>query len=348
MRYYDIQILQAGSTTIFREYTSYPKSGNGTNQNDPGALDVMLDIYAYTFATPQGQAVVQIRGVSIADISQASNFNGCDISVFAGFQKGLPLNNPDQAGLILKGKIFQAFGNWQGTAMTLDLVIVTKGAVTAQNTNISFNWRAGTPLADALAATFRTAFPKIKQKIQVNPKLVIAHDEVGVYQALPAFAQYLKPFTAAAVGGAYAGVDLTWTPDQIVAFDGSTVGKPTQIAFQDLAGQPVWLNQLVIQFTVPMRADIQVGDYVAMPIGLFGNPNNPAGAPGAVITTSASQPQARQQSIFSGTFQIIQVHHMGIFRQADGMAWVTVFNGAVQAPAAPKGNVIIETLSFSP
>ncbi len=75
-----------------------------------------------------------------------------------------------------------------------------------------------------------------------------------------------------------------------------------------------------------MRGDINVADLITMPKGILGNPNNPSGAPGLVATTSASQPQARQQSIFSGTFMVGTVHHLGIFRQADGTAWTTVIN----------------------
>jgi hypothetical protein len=98
-----------------------------------------------------------------------------------------------------------------------------------------------------------------------------------------------------------------------------------QLAFQDLIGQPTWLSFGSIQFVCPMRVDLSVADVVAMPKGILGNPANPAGAPGAVTTTSASQPQIRQKSIFTGNFFITSVHHLGEFRNPASQAWVTVF-----------------------
>lgn len=73
-----------------------------------------------------------------------------------------------------------------------------------------------------------------------------------------------------------------------------------------------------------MRADLSVNDYVQMPKNLLQTP-------GAVVTTSASQPQARQSSAFNGTFMINSVHHMGNFRQPSGDAWVTVFQAVASA-----------------
>jgi hypothetical protein len=328
-----VNVTAQAPSQLLREYTSYPKVGAG-NQNDPGALNVVLDAYVYEFGEPQGLMSVSVHGVSIADLSQASNFTGCSFYMYAGFQSGLPLNNPNQAGLILQGAIFQSFGNWIGTEMSLDFVIAPPGAMAAQNSNISFVWKAGTPLATALASTLGAAFPGVKQNIAINPNLVLAHDETGVYQSLPPFAQYLKTITASILGGTYPGVSLCWTPTQLNAYDQSTQSSPVQIAFSDLLGQPVWLNPNIIQIVCPMRADLNVNSYISMPKGILGNPANPAGAPGAVITTSASHPEQRQTSIFNGIFQIIKVHHMGIFRQPDGEAWVTVFDATAQTATA--------------
>lgn len=329
MRYYEIVISKPGESAVFKRFTSFP---NG--QSDPGALNVIIDAYVYPFAIPASQTVIQIWGISLEDISQANNFTGYTINVYAGFQNGLPLNNPSQAGLILSGMIFQAFANWIGVDQTLDFVVTVGGSVANQTNNISFSWLAGTTLASALATTLTNGFPKIKQNINISPKLVLAHDEHGFYQSLQAFAQMLKPITQAAIGGTYPGVDIVLTPTQITAYDGSTQADPTTIAFQDLIGQPTWIDAQTLQFVCPMRADLTVGGYIAMPKGLLGNSSQAFGAPGAVTTTAASQPQARQQSVFSGVFLVVQCHHLGNFRAADGTAWVTVFN-AVLVPKQP-------------
>ncbi len=325
MRYYDIKITEPGTDKLIRQYTSFP---NGVN--DPGALNVLVDAYVYPFAIPAAQAVIQIWGISLQDISQASNFTNNNISVYGGFQKGLPLNNPAQARLLFTGIIFQSFANWQGTDMTLDFVVYYNGAAASQDNNIVLDWKAGTSLATALANTMKTAFPKLKQTINVNPKLILSHDEQGAYSSLQALAQVLKPLTQELIGGTYPGVDVSMTADGIIIYDGSTQSTPTPIAFQDLIGQPTWLNNQTLFFMCPMRGDLSVGMYITMPKGLLGNSNAPFGAPGAVTTTPASQPQTRQQSAFSGTFLISLVHHMGNSRQPDGQSWSTVFNAVLQ------------------
>lgn len=344
MRYYLINIFTPTRSSLLATYTSFP---NG--QPDPGALNVILDAYVISMATPQSLATLQIWGIPLATIAQASNFNGCAIDVYAGFQSGLPLNNAAQAGLILTGTIFQSFGNWSGVNMTLDFVVNTAGALASEQSNLSIQWKAGTPLSQALATALSTAFPGVKQTIQISPSLVIAHDETGFYSSLPALAQNLKPLTQSLIGGNYPGVDIVVTPNGIRVFDGSTQGTPTQIAFQDLIGQPTWIGPgpAIIQFVCPMRADLHVGDFVTLPKGILGNSANPAGVPGAVVTTSASQPQARQQSQFSGTFQIQFVHHMGNFRAPDGMSWITVFNCVQQVAQIPAGNVSFDIISLT-
>jgi hypothetical protein len=347
MRYYLINIYKNG--TLFRTYTSFP---NG--QTDPGALNVHIDAFVNVMAAPiQNGAVVQIWGVPIADLSQASNFTNCTIQVFAGFQKGLPLNNPAQAGLILTGNIFQAFGNWTGTDQTLDFVVLGDGIVPAQGANFNFSWMAGTTLQSAMMTTLNNflksndAGPNVKLNININPNLILAHDEHGVYSTMPAFAQMIKRLSAAAIGGNYPGVDICWTPTAINVFDGTTQSTPIQLQFQDLIGQPVWISPASIQFVCPMRADLLPQTYITMPKGLLGNPQNPAGAPGAVVTTAASQPQARQSSLFNGSFIIALVHHLGNFRGTNGSDWVTVFNAAIQ-PNAVVSPTRTESLAVAP
>lgn len=322
-RYYNVEIFKPGSTAVFKQYTSFPLVG-AKNQTDPGALNLVIDAYEYAFAQPQGLCSMQIWGVALADISQASNLDGCTVNIYAGFQKGLPLNNPNQAGLIISGVIFQAFGNWIGTDMTLDLVIAPQGALAAQNSNVSFSWKAGTSLSAAIAATMQAGLKGVKQTVNINPNLILAHDESGYYPSLVGFAQMLKGITQDIIGGTYPGVDVAMTPNGILVYDGSNQANPTTLAFQDLIGQPTWIDPGTIQFVCPMRADLHVADFVKMPQGLLG-------VPGAVVTTSASQPQARQSSVFNGSFGIVSVHHMGNYRQPDGTSWVTVFNANPRA-----------------
>jgi hypothetical protein len=103
--------------------------------------------------------------------------------------------------------------------------------------------------------------------------------------------------------------------NQIVAYDGSTQANAKQIQFTDLIGQPTWYQFGVTQFKTAMRADINVNDYIKMPAG-------------QVTTTAQSASQYRQGSVFSGTFWVSSVRHVGNFRQQDSNSWVTIITTA--------------------
>lgn len=330
-RYYDIQLFAPGnkSNTPTRSFNSFP---NGTN--DPGALNVVLDAYVYSFEAADQQTVVQIWGISLQDLMQAQNFTNWTIKIYGGFQAGLPLNNPAQAGLLVEGLVFQSFGNWFGTDMSLDFIVAVTGALASAEANISFDWKAGVPLATALATTLSTAFPGVKQTIQISPQLVLNHDAPGYYQSLTQFNQMLKPLSQSIIGSStYLGVSISMGPTGLLIQDGTITATPTQILFQELIGQPTWQIQNVITFICPMRADLHVGSAIKLPKGLTSSGGQGFGAPGAVTTTAASLPQSRQSITFSGVFVINSVHHMGEFRNPTGDAWISVFTAYGQIAA---------------
>lgn len=326
MRYYSIQITDPTSGALITRPSSPPGSGatysslvNGFTL--PGALNVELDIPVVPYATPAGTAIVRIWGVSLAEISQASDFGatpsgtpGKNISVFAGMQKGLPLANPAQAGLIVQGQIFQSFGNWIGKDMTLDLILYPNTGGPDDPKNITVDWKAGTQLSQAIDNTLATAFPNLKRSIKISPNLVLAHDEPGFYRSLVEFAQYVKEVsTDVKVSTNYPGVDITINQDTILVYDGTSPTSPKQIAFQDLIGQPTWIESPNIQFKTVMRADLAIGDFVQLP-------------PAIVTTTSAAASSLLNlKAAFQGVFMIVGIHHFGNFRQPDADSWVTVF-----------------------
>jgi hypothetical protein len=142
---------------------SYSSYTNG--QSLPGAWNVELDIPVIDAATSQGFATARVWGISLAEIAQANNLAGnlsqnqppFNIAVYGGMQKGLPLANPAQAGLLTQGTVYQCFGNWIDTDQTLDFVIMPGQPSTSSNIggigtlanpkNISWNWPANQPMA---------------------------------------------------------------------------------------------------------------------------------------------------------------------------------------------------------
>lgn len=311
---------------------TYASFANG--RTIPSAWNVELDIPVIGQATPQGNGFVRVWGISRQEIGQANDLNGKNIQVFAGMQKGLPLANPSQAGLIAQGVIFQAFGNWIGTDQTLDMIIIpgsgsgsSPGGVgtLAKPANIVLDWKKGTPLAQALQTTLQTAFPNYKATINVNASLIRPNDEAGFFPTLEQLAQYVRAVSRDMVKTAgYPGVSIVLQPDNSIAVtDGASAsGAAKAIAFNDLIGQPTWIESPNIQFHCVMRADLSVGQDITLPQTVVTN------------TQQASSSLLNQQTSFQGGFTILNARHVGNFRQPIADSWVTVYEAAPKQVSA--------------
>jgi hypothetical protein len=325
MRYYTIIISDPQSGKEFQRYSSFQ---NG--QTLAGALDIEFDIPVVPFAAPMGVPYVRVWGIPLAQISQSNNLVGKRIQVFGGMQKGLPLANPNQNGLLVQGFIQQALGNWVGNDMTLDMFIAT--AATPANLalndsadsalddvvpNIVLNWKANTPLAQAIEDTLTTAYPGFSVDIAISDDLVRAEDQWGFYSSLTEFSQWVKMTSLDIVGDNYAGVDITVRDKVFVVRDGTTETPPKLIAFQDLVGQPTWIDSPFINIKLVMRADLQVWDFIKLPEkGVL------------AVTTPQAVSQFRNLPTFKGVFFISRVRHVGHYRQPTAESWVTVVDAS--------------------
>jgi len=313
MRYYTINIIDPETKTKIMQFSSLREDGS----NNPGALDVELDIPVYTFDAPTGAAQVKIWGISIQDIGAAFNLNEKTIEIYAGMTKGLPLANPQQNGLLLRGTIQQAFGNWEGELQSLDLIIMADVGSSSLSKNFVLNWKKGTLLADAIKSTLAVALPDYTSTIDINPNLVLNQDEPGYWQSVVQFAQYIKMVSQHIIGGTYQGVRIVLKEKSFDVYDGTTAKEPFPIQFVDLIGQPTWLGLGNLQFKCVMRADIVVGNYISLPRG-------------QATTTAQSYSQFRKKTSFEGNFVIGPlVRHVGHFRQPNGSSWVSIFNAYV-------------------
>lgn len=292
---------------------------NPDGSNNPGALLVELDLPMANLFDPDNNAWVRIWGLGIAAIGNAFNLNDANISIAVGMSKGLPLANPAQQGVVVKGSIFQAFGNWQGTDQTIDLNIVANGAAPMQGNAFVFNWTAGTPLRVAIAQMLSIALPTMKQSISINPALVLAANETGYYTSLPQFAQYINARTQPIIGGTYSGVQMTSDGTTVRVWDNAVAptNAPTAINFQDLLGQPTWIEPLTISVKLVMRGDIRLGDVITLPQSL-------------VTQTQASQLRLIDKTTFSGNYLVTQIHHYGNSRQPDAASWNTTIQATPQ------------------
>ena len=301
--------LSAGSTVqqtsinsrIVKRWTTHP---NG--QYDAAAQNIMFDLPILPYSTPSGGQTITIEGVSLSDLQQGTQFAGLQFQLSAGMKSGLPLANPKQAGIIAVGTIFQSFANWEGTDMTLDFVVYPAGI----ENNLVLNWPAGTQLSTALQQTLSLGFPGIKIQMNIG-NYVSQHDNSGHYYSLEGLSEAIAQLVP---------VYITFQNGGIVVFDAKYQPSPVQIDFTDFVGQPTWINVNVMQLKLVMRADLSVGSTIKLPPQL-------SNKPGQVLTRGSSLPSSMAyQTAFNGTFQVIEMRHIGNSRASDGAQWVTLAN----------------------
>lgn len=292
---------------------------------NPAALNVEIDVTQQAQHIGDTRSYVRIYGLGLKDIF-SKDFNNQNIAVSVGMAKGLPLADPSQQGLVVKGAIWQAFGNWLGTDMTLDLVIGSGGLTGTPDANqrqpYVFTWKKGQTLQDAITQTIQNVPPleKLKQNFSISDDRTARDDISGYYFTLTEFAQLIQHMTAGQRGTNDNGV---W-----IATDGQTIsvkdtseqtdsGNIKQIRFQDMIGQVTWFAPFQLTCKLVMRGDLQLFDKVRFPQGA------------TIQTTAAAMPgtiPSRDRDtlgIAQGEFQVQSIHHWGNYRQPDAMAWNT-------------------------
>ena len=236
-------IAPPGFTSDLLGGATYTSFVNG--QTLPGALDVSLDIPSIDAGTSQGFPLVQVRGVSIQEIAQANDLNPNlktntfkNISIYGGMQKGLPLANPDQAGLLFSGVILQSFGNREGKNQTLDFVLANGPAMPTQNNtgggktggigsisvpkNIVLNWKGGQQLGPALQSALQTAFQGYTINMAISQNIVrpVGDDISGWYPTLEQLSQSMRTMSRSLIKTTnYAGVSIVPNGSTIDVFD---------------------------------------------------------------------------------------------------------------------------------
>lgn len=312
MRFYEITITPENGTPV--TFTTVTPLGF----NNGGALKVELDIFQNWYAQPTQNAYIKISGVSFETLNQSSSFNNATIQVMAGMSKGLPFADPAQQGMILLGTVFQCFGNWQGTEVTLDLVVVPLIGSPKAPANLTGTWAKGQKLEDAVKTVLKAAYKDVPVTGSFNTKLVSPEDQPMYYQDLVQFSEYVRVVSQSIIKQPdYQGAQIGYTPTGFVLTDGTTPKTPFQISFYDIIGNATWIDIATIQVKLVMRGDLSIGEYIQLPAGL----------PALNIINNYSQ--FRTSISFQGIFQIKQIHHVGNSRQADANAWCTIVDAYI-------------------
>lgn len=334
------------NTVTFDSRVQDPSSGQYVN--NPGALHLEGNFPISAYDLPKGNSTLRIYGVPLKSIGQASNLNfsgdslGAGFLLKAGYLKGFPLAtdhvNRRLGGAIMQGTVYQAYGNWQGTEQTLDLIL--QAVPLAPPNGISVIWQPGAPLAqsivNSLAAFAQYGIPIADPSLTIIPGLVqnISNETITAwYPSLAEYSSWLLTQTQA-IGRSltgnpnYPGVRITFIAgNKIVASDGSQVPAPVQLQFQDLIGQPTWQGQNTINFKTVLRADLS--PYTSKVL----MPQDPGGGTSIISALSLTQSAAavpgapaRNASVFKGQFLIIDMQHYIASRQPDADSFCTVFS----------------------
>jgi len=353
MRYYDIKITNPDTGALvqpqFMQQTGVQSTFTSfvNGKSLPGALDLEMDFPITSYDTPWFGSRLSVWGVGIKELAQSFDLNGMSIEVRAGMKPGLPLataaSQNNQAGLILSGTIYQAFGSWVGNVMRLDMILQPPTGGGQVKKNFQLNCPANQPMSQGIKQALTTALPGYEIVVQLSPQFVFNYDQKGSYSKLSSFANWLKRVsksqqfngikTVTGVPYSNSGVSVTVTGKKVLVFDNTsdgftnwTASNPRDIAFQDMIGQPTFIDPVTINFKTVMRGDLAVGDYLRLPEKLA--------APYVVTAPAAATPNSpiRNRSIFQGKFQVQSLHQLGHFRQASADAWVTVIDAYIVNP----------------
>lgn len=332
MRYYEINILNSDDSLI-KQYTSLKKG-----VHNPGCLMVEFDIQRYGESTPAGETHLTIWGIGPKDMQQArQDLYGKKIQIFVGMSPGLPLAGKWNRRLAIQGTILQVFGNWQGTELRLDFIIVA-GPITESSfgrlgpIQLTFPWTSGRSLSVALAQCFMT-LGGYRPNISVSDRLVLNYDRPMFCGTLQDLAKDLKSFSLSKIKDkGYSGVEIAvvngneirvWDNDYANHSNSSSKTSastrkenPTQIEFIDLIGQPTWINFGVVSLVSVMRSDIQTGDHILMP------------KKARAMIQASSYSQYRNDSAFNGEFMVNSVRLIGNSHQPNAESWVTVIEAS--------------------
>lgn len=333
MRYYRIELKDASGNPL--TLSSLANSGmepgvitslNSNGTTNPAALNIEIDITQYPGHMSGGdsRSYVRIWGLSLADIARSYNYTGGSIVVKAGMAAGYPLANPNQQGPLVSGSILQAFGNWLGTDMTLDLIIGPALNTPTAPGNFTFQWKKGEQLQDVVSRVIGQAAPNLQATVQINKNRVAPQTYDGQYQTLTQFAQLIYWLTK--TEGKDDGVLIMLNGQKVVVNEnpnsqnaGSTtdISSPKQLNFQDLLGQVTWYGPLQITAKLVMRGDLDPMQLVKFPKGLISS------VTAASMPAYGGAPRDQDSIGFSGIYQVNQMQHWGNFRQPDGLSWNT-------------------------
>jgi hypothetical protein len=231
----------------------------------------------------------------------------------------------------LDGQIYPCFGNWVMNNLSLSFIVragSSGGAGGPTNPkNIVHNMQPGMKLSDAIKNTLSTAFPNSKVNVNISDKLVLSNPDYSFHQSIDQYANYIKTLSHSILGTPpkYSGVSISPQGNTINVHDGTKSGGAIQIKYEDLIGQPTWLENNVIQVTTLLRGDVSGAtsegtQKITLPPTLVTMNANQA----IIEATGGVEGLSGNYLTFQGTWDVRSVRHVGHFRDPQWNSWITV------------------------
>jgi hypothetical protein len=362
MRYYKITFTNPNGKPVANG-ANFPASFSSHHDDgtfNPGALEVEFEISNAFGHILAAQTHIRIHNPTLEMIQNARQYNGCICTIEAGFKSGLPLANPNLAGVVGFGVVQNTFANWMGTDLVLDFLLYASADFGSPDLAYSVDTGAGSPfpysfqwgkgyssnLIDALKSTFGyqglTVTGSLNSKLNIQPDPPIK----DVKYNFQTFASFINKMSIGIVdpsdyqkGGQggnfqkYPGVSLFYIPGskQILAYDGTAAAsnKAINLALEEFIGQPTWLNSLgVMQSVHPMRSDVSLGFDIQYPSSLPTLASAQYIGAGRNLLVNPSQ----------GPLRVQQVRHAGRFRDTSATGWVTYIDAGSAFRVNPNAN----------
>lgn len=331
MRYYRLEISDKNGNPALDSNGN--QIGPFDTSDTPGrGLHIEFDALIAGYDVISSGTMIAIYGLPISMLNQSVQLSGYQLNLYAGFSAGLPLANPDQAGLIISGQIYNPYANWDGTHQSLNLIVNPSPLLNdkGQAFSITLDGKKGEKVSDVLQRALTQAFPGFSIEIAISDKLVLVEDGVGVYNRVGQLASMMRSQSFGMINqDSYTGVQMVMQNRVIRVFDNTSADENAgiQIAPQELIGQPTWIGPVSVSFKCPMRADLRCGDFVELPQNIISGPTSLLS-----VNTERSSTTARNSVNFSGKFLITSVRHVGQYLSPDSSnAWVTIYEAVALA-----------------
>ena len=330
MKYYRLEITDKDGNTPL-DAVGNPIGPFDSSLTPGAALDIQFDALITGYDVVMSGTNIAIYGIPVTMLRESAQLAGCQINLTAGFTAGLPLANPNQAGLILSGQIYNPYANWLGTHQSLNLIVNPSPQLNdkGQATSITLDGKKGEKLSDVLTRALTTAYPGFTLEISISDLLVLVEDGVGVYNRLTQLAATLRSQSFSMINREdYTGVQMVMQNKTIRVFDNAQAdGGGIQILPEELIGQPTWIGPVSVSFKCPMRASPRCGDTVVLPQNIISGPGELL-----AVNSERSYSSLRTQVNFTGAFLITSVRHVGEYLNPDNSnSWVTIYEAVALA-----------------